>query len=537
MKIGIRLRDFAEHFAVEVEAAPRFYLIAFSVVLFGLTALRALAKPFWYDELFTYYMCRLPDLATTWSALKGGADLNPPLLYIATRATQSMFGAGPVATRLPAMLGFLTMLVCLFVFVARRCGPACGFGAMLFAALSGAYPFAYEARSYGMVLGFCGLALVAWQSAADGRARRLAVPGLFLSLACALLTHCYAVLILVPFALGELVRLLQRRRGDWPVWMAVAAASGSVLSYFPLLANNLRIVQDNVTFRPTLRVLAESYGMLAAPLMAPLTAALILVALSRRQDSPASAPGPGNAGGFRAHEIAAALGLAAAPVFAFLIASFVSKVFMTRYGVSAAIGFTILFAWFVDRYPSNRRLAGGIVAPLFAAWFLSAFALWFVDTARSHVAAASRSPSGQHAYEAVPELVQTDLPFVASNGLFFLEADHYATPAFVDRLFYLTDPKTAVRYTGTDVFDTGLVTLQKWFPIRAHIETYDAFVAAHQRFLVFGEFDHPLGWLAKKLLDDGAELRFLGQYHGSYGDNLLLEVNLRPQEAGLAQRR
>src|SRR6185436_6336222 len=130
-----------------------FYLALFSIVFIGLTSLRALAKPLWYDELFTYYMSRLPGITSMWSAVKDGADLNPPLLYLATRAAHRAFGDGLIATRLPAILGFLTMLLCLFRFVARRCGATYGFAGMLFAALTGAYTFAYEARSYGMVLG------------------------------------------------------------------------------------------------------------------------------------------------------------------------------------------------------------------------------------------------------------------------------------------------------------------------------------------------------------------------------------------------
>ena len=49
------------------------------------------------------------------------------------------------------------------------------------------------------------------------------------------------------------------------------------------------------------------------------------------------------------------------------------------------------------------------------------------------------APAAAHAYEVPPELIETDLPFVASNGLFFLEADHYGSETLVSRLVYLTD--------------------------------------------------------------------------------------------------
>lgn len=532
MKIG-RYRAFAEEVTAALERGRYFYLICFCVLFLGMTALRAVAKPLWYDELFTYYMSRLPDAGMTWAALKDGADLCPPLIFLATRESQKLFGDGLIGTRLPAVLGFLTMLLCLYRFVAMRCGAAYGFAAMLFAALSGAYAYAYEARSYGLVLGFCGLSLIAWQAAANGQARRFALPVLCVSLAAALLTHCYAVLILIPLGLGEAVRSVRQRRMDWPVWLALAAAGCCVLVYLPLLTASRGTSFDNVTFRPTLYVLRDCYEMLATPLMAPLMIGLALVILMHAGTEQEV---PEKPAGFPAHEIALAAGLALVPLYAYLVAKFVSHVFMTRYGTVAVLGLSILFAWFLDRAAGGRRMIGWALSLLFAVWFVSGFGIWMGNVMHSKVAASDRD-SSRHVYELPPELVKTGLPFVASNGLFFLEADHYAPPSFVSRLTYLADPAAAVRYTGSDVFERGFPVMQKWFPIRARVESYQSFVRAHQHFLVFGEFDHPLGWVTKKLLDDGAMLRFLGQYHGPYGENLLLEVSMPPVQSALPPQR
>lgn len=522
------LSSLAEATVAQLEQGRYFFLAAFSVFFIAITALRALAKTLWYDELFTYYMSRLPDAGAIWSAMKGGADLNPPLLYFATRAAQTVLGDGLVATRLPAILGFLLMLLCVFRFVAHRCGAAVAFASMLVPALSGAYAFAYEARSYGMVLGFCGLSLVCWQAATEDRPRRLALAGLFLSLAAALLSHCYAVLVVIPVALGELTRGFRQRRVDWPVWISLAAACSVTVTYIPLVAASHRFTLDNVTFRPTLKLVATSYQMLFEPLILVLAVALAIVAASRRSGDADTAPT--RPAGFPLHEIAAALGLAMTPLFAYLVAKLVSHVFMERYGLAAVIGFAILFAAFTRRTAGRRTIAAAALPVLFSAWFAGASGLWIVEATRSRVLAAS-APARPHAYEVPPQVIEMDLPFVASNGLFFLEADHYAPQAFVSRLVYLTDPDAAVRYTGTDVFDRGFPIMHRWFPIRARLEDYSTFVRQHRRFLVFGGFDHPLGWLQKKLLDDGAQLRFLGQYHGAYGENLLLEVTMPSVEA------
>jgi hypothetical protein len=534
MKAVRTLRSLTETAVAQLKRGQYFFLAAFSVLFVGVTALRALSKPLWYDELFTYYMSRLPDAGVIWSAVKGGADLNPPLLYFATRTAHAVFGDGPIATRLPAILGFLLMLLCVFRFVANRCGVTLGFAAMFVPALSGAYAFAYEARSYGMVLGFCGLSLVFWQAATGGRARRLSLVGLTLSVAAALLSHCYAVLIVIPLALGELARSYRQKRVDWPVWISLAAACSAVATYIPLVAANHRFALDNVTFRPTVELVATSYWMLFEPLVWALAAAFALMAVARGWGEQTEATERPT--GFPMHEMAAAIGLALVPVFAYLVAKLVSHVFMTRYGLTAVIGFSILFAAFALRTAGSRTSAAGALPVLFAAWFAVGSGIWIVDTTRSRVLAAP-APAAAHAYEVPPELIETDLPFVASNGLFFLEADHYGSETLVSRLVYLSDEAAAVHYTGSDVFDRGLPIMRQWFPIRAHVEDYSQFVQQHPRFLVFGGFDHPLGWLQKKLLDDGAELRFMGQYHGPYGENLLLKVTMPARGPALAAAR
>jgi len=312
-------------------------------------------------------------------------------------------------------------------------------------------------------------------------------------------------------------------------------ASSAVLVYLPLLAANGRFAFDNVTFRPTLRALAESYRILLDPLIGPVIAALAIVAVVRYPQG-AGNPERTDAPGFPTHEVAAGLGLTLIPVFALLVARFVSHIFLPRYGLGAIIGLSILFVSFAHRYAADRRLAGAALPILFAGCFAASFFLWMAGATRSNVAAASVPGAPPHVYEVPPELVEPDLPFVASNGLFFLEADHYAPAAFTSRLVYLTDDSAAIRYTGTDVFEHGFPILEKWFPLHAHVEDYGSFVGRHRRFLVFGAFDHPLGWLTKRLLDEKAQLRFLGQYHGAYGDNLLLEVTIQVEPAFPPQR-
>jgi hypothetical protein len=49
---------------------------AVSTVYFVDLFLRASQKCFWFDELFTIYLCRLPNFKSTWTAVTHGADFN-----------------------------------------------------------------------------------------------------------------------------------------------------------------------------------------------------------------------------------------------------------------------------------------------------------------------------------------------------------------------------------------------------------------------------------------------------------------------------
>lgn len=195
-----------------------------SAIYFADLILKASRKCFWFDELFTVYLCRLPDFKSTWTAVTHGADFNPPLFYLLTRGAERLFGEGLIATRLPAMLGVWLFGVCLFLFVARRAGVVSGFIAGTFPCFTLAQYYAYEARAHGIVLGWCGLMLVCWQRAAEARAKTLWNVSFGLCVLCALLTHVYAVYSLVPFATVELYGLFRRKRPNWGIAAALATA-------------------------------------------------------------------------------------------------------------------------------------------------------------------------------------------------------------------------------------------------------------------------------------------------------------------------
>ena len=82
--------------------------------------LGAMSKAFWHDELCTWIMAHQPSLAALWKALQNAADGNPPGFYLIERAVAQFVPNEEIAFRLPSLLGFCCVLLCLFVFIRRR---------------------------------------------------------------------------------------------------------------------------------------------------------------------------------------------------------------------------------------------------------------------------------------------------------------------------------------------------------------------------------------------------------------------------------
>ena len=308
MRVLQRLDQMAEAFGAQCETRKRSLLCGFSVLYFVTTGLLASWKLMWNDELYSFYTSRLPSTSDIWSALSTGADQIPPLFHMINRASFTVFGVNHLSIRLPEVVGFWVMTLCLFQFVSKRSSPVYGFAAMLFPLVTFAYDYAYEARPYGLVLGFAGLSLLCWQSAAEGSHRKVSLLGLALSLAAAVSSHYYAVLLLFPLALGEVVRSFSRRQLDRPIWIAFGLALTPLILFWPLITQATRY-SVNFWSRPEWESIPGFFYFLLLPIGSPVMAWIILLTLFVTPHSDYAA------GRFErslrkppVHEIAAALG-------------------------------------------------------------------------------------------------------------------------------------------------------------------------------------------------------------------------------------
>lgn len=480
------LDHFADFLRTHCERKKYWFLAGISALYMIITCLLASRRLLWNDELFTLYTSRLPSFSDIWNALLTGADQIPPLFHLITRASFFLFGINELSVRLPAILGFWLMSICLFHFVSKRSSALYGFAAMLFPLVTGAYDYAYEARSYGLILGFGGLAFVCWQATVNGRYRVLSLCGLAISLATALSIHYYAVLLFFPLALGEMVRTLLRRRVDIAVWIAFGVAMSVLFLYLPLIEHS-RTYSEHTWSVPNWMMLPGFYFFLLAPAILPLAAALIVAAmpfaakqsvsiLSNQEDS-SNAELP---------ELAAALGFIALPVVAMILAKLIVGAFTYRYALPAVIGFSILFAFAAYRMSNGRALVGIVfVLTLF-------FGFLFLGV-RSFVTLGESARNLNKTYEFIRAESKGTLPIAVSDLHNFMLLAYYAPKDISPRLVYLADPKASLRYLGHTTVDQGILDLKNWF--RLNVEEYEPYIASHHQFIVYNRLRGERSWV------------------------------------------
>jgi hypothetical protein len=333
-----------------------------SGVYFADILLRASEKYFWFDELFTIYLCRLAGFKSTWTAVSHGADFNPPLFYLLIRGAQHLFGEGLIGTRVPAMIGVWIGCLGIFLFVFRRNGPFAGFIAAALPFFTLVNYYAYEARPHGIVLGWAGLALIFWQRAKENRRRTWWVAGFALAIAGGLMTHEYAIYILVPFIVVELYGLVAKRRLDW----SIVAAMGlpllfAVIVYLPMI-RMYKATMPPSFFPATRFAIANFYQDLFGPGIWVLVLLVVVVAIGSLKGPATELRRPA----VPRAELLLAIAFVGLPCFGFFGAKLTHGAFISRYFLSSILGFALLLGFAFGRPQIRPRVRLVAAACLFA---------------------------------------------------------------------------------------------------------------------------------------------------------------------------
>lgn len=469
----------------------------------GLTGLYLLAvgslavrAQLWNDELYTWYFAQLPTMGDVWDELSTGVEQIPPFYYVLTRASLALFGDGELALRVPSIIGFLLACTCLFVVVARRTNAWYGLVGALVPLASGAATYAWEARPYALVVGFAAAAVLCHQLRADAVRPRLAVIGLAVALAAATGVHYYGILVVLPIALAEAVRIRMRRQLDWAVVAAFFAPIVPLAVSAPLIQEARRYsgafwTEFDLGSAPELFVFllrADVFSASRIPtwlgigFAAVVLGAALIVQLRRPRAAQT--------------EVAAAVGFLLLPLAGVLVGELVTGAYVERYVLAGVIGPALLIPLALHRVAGGRRSGAVVATVVLTLWFGVLFQYWHRDIG---VDIDRRERLVAFLEEHAPPSA-THLAVVHPHD--YLELARYAPSSVTDRLVRLSDPERALRYTGSRSTEDGLVVLAGFAPLR--IVAYDEQQAP---FLLLRTVrGDARDWIVPALEDDGARL-------------------------------
>lgn len=444
-------------------------------------------------------------------------SLDPLVYHLLAHADTKLLGPTPLALRLPSILGFLLMQLCVFFVTRRIAGPRAAIVAMVFPALTATLFYAPEARPYGLLLGLYAATLLCWQTATrrdNPAAPSRLTPLVLLALAIALTlnTHYFGILLLVPLCLAELFRTIQRRRLDIPVITAIAAGTLGILGVLPFQPAAAEFGKHyyNAGF-VSLRAITQAYRSLfvsysTRPLPTQrfadillVLATLVLIALvTRRLRRNAAITLP-------IGELVFLLALVALPLFGLLLALFVTHSIEVRYVLSALVAVTIFVAIAVEPW-LHRRDSWSV--------FLVLLLVGIVVGGILRIRDQDRQTQHQLASLLLPPSVKARLLSLSDSRLYIQDMGHFEVASY-----YEPDPAVRSRMTllysrdeelRWDFHDTASLTAE-------HMRHFTGFTIVPYSQLKAIPDEHMLilyhsgwDWTDQALAMDGAQVTSLG---------------------------
>jgi len=540
--------------------------VAFVITTAGCGWIRLSGFPFHFldhDELFTYYIAQAPTLRRLLE-LTHTVDLHPPLSYLLVRASLAVFGHTQWACRLPSVLAFFAATALLFWLVTRLVTPMYGLIAIL---LIWNVPITYsagEARPYSLMLFSASLLLVFWYrcianpDSESTKAQRTPwrIAAVTLSSFGLLLSHVLGLLCFAAFLAAECVRWALRGNSDWRLWRALLVPLVSVLAYVPLFHTSAVILFTD-KYRATPLRIAGFYWEFLRFVPVPLAAILLLAIFWPRSQAdlePRTDPEKtGQCSPSVFWPSACLLGcLALIPLVVGAVFAYKGMAFFDRYGVVFFIPYCLIPALLLGHRARRNPFAGMIVVLLLLAslifntigkgWLIEKMSAFVPPRIGAGLMYALALPliyvpsnplvpphlgAELSAAKQIEDLdsIEPSLPVVANTGLSFLELDHQGSPALVRRLYLLQDKDAAIAIAKDTVFE-NYDRLIGVFPLRGSIRPYCPFTSEHPRFLAIGAYNHPQGWVLKRLDAEQAQMRILGTYTKTTEEAQVYEVTV-----------
>jgi hypothetical protein len=297
--------------------------------------------------------------------------------------------------------------------------------------------------------------------------------------------HFYALLLVVPFSLAQLVLDREHRKVDRPVWLAVLL---SPLGWLPVAPGELiahHYYAKHFWSKPSLSIAGEAYEQCLLeswPLL--LVFAIFIVWFGVFQARKGALHDSDSSSGLQRAEWILATSLILLPVYAWVLALRVGA-FQYKYVIVCCAGLILCLLAGVAELCRRRHIEGIVFLAMMALLFLcNENGGYFVDgvavflhPARVHQNLAARV----QAQSWVQELSATSLPVAVDNYTYHL-IDFYASPQVAHRTWGLTNLEEAEKYEGAMTDQTNLVQFSKRLTIRT--ENVNDFIRENPHFLM-----------------------------------------------------
>jgi hypothetical protein len=160
---------------------------------------------FWYDEIGTLELAKIPDFGTFWRVQNSPwGDSAPPLYVMLARLFYTATGRSEIAVRVMSALALMTALLVIFDCARRLSDGIHGLIALTVITSSFVTYYGFEGRAYTLVVLFTACALWVWlHTRAESKAAAAAFGALIFA---AVSMHFNSVLAMVPFTLWEISR-------------------------------------------------------------------------------------------------------------------------------------------------------------------------------------------------------------------------------------------------------------------------------------------------------------------------------------------
>lgn len=474
------------------------------LILFGAAAIPSLLwRPLEYDELLQYYVAAQPSIAQVLSSLASNPPTTDPALsYILSHFTMKLLGPSEMAFRLPSFCGYLAGVITFYFFLERRFGPICAalgqtvlYIGQEFKTQTSNFGIIYYAaygRSYGLVVGACGVSLLAWQNYRESLSRRWLVL-LIVALAAGINSHYFALLLGVPILLAELDISIRTKRPDWNAIGALLAPYATCLLWIPFwnAAHTFRPVVGN-----RIGAFANAFGVYGDLLAPWLLVFVLVIALFGTLLRPPTLRNPEREAvndGLTSAEWLAMASLVAFPFIAYVLAKFGSGLFIPRYVLAMGFGCSAFIAGLVFRTTGRNSILAGLA---FSAIGLVIIAKGLVETRSLRIERADTKTTADR-------LLQGPAPILIDDPYVFLTTFRYAGSDLREKLRYPLDPAVLLPRIGSGTMWLSLRGLSHLSVFSGVFPPLRYFQDHVQRFQFVETVDHSHAWVLAEFLSAG----------------------------------